>query len=108
MKFRFGAEVGTFKFQEDLPPETDTYTGISAMGFMAFPAGPGKIKMGAGIVGVSPGFMMEATYGFRIGGILDIRGGIRSTEVINAKTTEEKELGHIGWMDGLIVLGINL
>jgi len=51
---------------------------------------------------------MEATYGFKVGGILDIRGGIRSTEVFNGKTTESFELGHIGWMDGIIVLGINL
>ena len=65
---------------------TDTYAGISAMGILAFPAGPGKIKLGTGIVGKSPGFIMEATYGFRIGGILDIRGGFRSTEVINATT----------------------
>ena len=108
MKFRFGVEIGTFKFDHNLPPEKDTYTGISAMGILAFPAGPGKIKLGGGIVGASPGFIMEATYGFRIGGVLDIRGGFRSTEVINAKTKEELELGHTGWVDGIIVLGINL
>jgi hypothetical protein len=51
---------------------------------------------------------MEATYGIRIGGILDIRGGFRSTEVINAKTKEGVELGHTGWVDGIVVLGINL
>jgi hypothetical protein len=108
MKFRFGAEIGTFNFTHTLPPGTDTYTGISAMGILAFPAGPGKIKLGTGIVGSSPGFIMEATYGIRIGGILDIRGGFRSTEVINATTKEELELGHTGWVDGIIVLGINL
>ncbi len=108
MKFRFGAEIGTFNFTHTLPPGTDTYAGISAMGILAFPAGPGKIKLGTGIVGSSPGFIMEATYGIRIGGILDIRGGFRSTEVINATTKEELELGHTGWVDGIIVLGINL
>ena len=108
MKFRFGAEIGTFNFTHTLPPGTDTYTGISAMGILAFPAGPGKIKLGTGIVGSSPGFIMEATYGIRIGGILDIRGGFRSTEVINATTKEAFELGHTGWVDGIIVLGINL
>jgi len=108
MKFRFGAEIGTFNFTHTLPPGTDTYAGISAMGILAFPAGPGKIKLGTGIVGASPGFIMEATYGFRIGGVLDIRGGFRSTEVINATTKEELELGHTGWVDGIIVLGINL
>ena len=108
MKFRFGAEIGTFNYKDKLPPYTDTYSGISAMGILAFPAGPGKIKLGTGIVGSSPGFIMEATYGIRIGGILDIRGGFRSTEVINAKTKEALELGHTGWVDGIIVLGINL
>ena len=108
MKFRFGAEIGTFNFQHNLPPATDTYTGISAMGILAFPVGPGKIKIGTGIVGASPGFIMEATYGFRIGGVLDIRGGFRSTEVINATTKDELELGHTGWVDGVIVFGINL
>ena len=37
-----------------------------------------------------------------------LSAGIRLTEVINGKTTEEKELGRIGWIDGLFVLGINL
>ena len=116
-KFRFGAEIGTFKFENKIAKQDadgslrklgDTYGGITAMGILAFPAGPGKIKLGTGIVGASPGFIMEATYGFRIGGVLDIRGGFRSTEVINATTTEELELGHTGWVDGIIVLGINL
>ena len=108
MRFRFGAEIGTFNFTHTLPPGTDTYTGISAMGILAFPAGPGKIKLGTGIVGSSPGFIMEATYGIRIGGILDIRGGFRSTEAINATTKAGYKLGHTGWVDGIIVLGINL
>ena len=117
MKFRFGAEIGTFNFENAIAKQEadgsllelgDTFTGISAMGILAFPAGPGKIKLGTGIVGSSPGFIMEATYGFRIGGILDIRGGFRSTEVINATTKAGYKLGHTGWVDGIIVLGINL
>jgi len=108
MKFRFGAEIGTFNYKHNVPPATDTYSGITAMGILAFPAGPGKIKLGTGIVGSSPGFIMEATYGFRIGGILDVRAGFRSTEVINGTTKEELELGHTGWVDGIVVLGINL
>ena len=50
---------------------------------------------------------MEATYGFKIGGILDIRGGIRSTEVLGGKSAGLINMGHIGWMDGVVVLGIN-
>ena len=51
---------------------------------------------------------MEASYGLRIGEMLEIRGGIRSTEALTAKTSESAEIGRAGWMDGQIVLGINL
>jgi hypothetical protein len=39
---------------------------------------------------------------------MEVRGGIRSTEAISAKTGDLVELGRVGWMDGQIVLGINL
>ena len=89
--FRFGAEVGSFKFENAIPKEEtdgsllklgETISGITAMGIISFPAGPGKIKFGAGIVGSSPGFSMEASYGIRIGEMVEIRGGIRSTEAL--------------------------
>ena len=83
-------------------------SGITAMGIISFPAGPGKIKFGAGLVGSSPGFSMEASYGIRIGEMVEVRGGIRSTEALNAKTSASNELGRTGWMDGQIVLGVNL
>ena len=51
---------------------------------------------------------MEASYGIRIGGMVEIRGGIRSTETLMAKTSDSVELGRAGWMDGQIVLGVNL
>ena len=114
-RFRFGAEFGTFKFQHDKPPATGEYGGITALGLVAFPAGPGKIKLGLGVVGTSPGFMMEASYGVRLGGILDVRGGIRSTEVMNGKPKNFEDssgatvesIGRTGWMDGVVLLGIN-
>ena len=114
-RFRFGAEFGTFKFQHDKPPATGEYGGITAMGLVAFPAGPGKIKLGLGVIGTSPGFMMEASYGVRLGGILDVRGGIRSTEVMNGKPKNFEDssgatvesIGRTGWMDGVVLLGIN-
>ncbi len=107
-RFRFGGEIGTFNYKEAVPPELDTYSGILAMGIMAFPAGPGKIKFGGGIVGSSPGFMFEASYGMRIAGIMDIRAGVRSTEVMDGTTSLGKKIGRTGWMDGQIVLGVNL
>jgi len=114
-RFRFGAEVGSFKFEnakysevgEDVINLGETFSGITAMGIISFPAGPGKIKFGVGMVGASAGFSMEASYGIRIGN-LEVRGGIRSTEALMAKTSESVELGRAGWMDGQIVLGVNL
>ena len=114
-RFRFGVEVGSFKFEnakfnEDNPGIQigETFSGITAMGIVAFPAGPGKIKVGLGLVGSSAGFSMEASYGVRIGGMVELRAGIRSTETLMAKTSESVELGRAGWMDGQIVLGVNL
>lgn len=112
MRFRFGVELGTFSFENQVPSAInkpgDTYKGMVALGLLSFPAGPGKIKVGTGLVGNSLGFMMEASYGIRIGGILDVRGGIRATEVLNGTTSKELNLGHTGWMDGVLLLGINL
>ena len=114
-RFRFGVEVGSFKFEnakfnQDNPAIQigETFSGITAMGIVSFPAGPGKIKVGLGMVGSSAGFSMEASYGIRIGGMVELRAGIRSTETLMAKTSESAELGRAGWMDGQIVLGVNL
>ena len=68
---------------------------------------PPILPFGVGMVGASAGFSMEASYGIRIGN-LEVRGGIRSTETLMAKTSESVELGRAGWMDGQIVLVINL
>ena len=105
MRFRIGAEVGTFGFK-DLSPREAELKGITAMGIVSFPAGPGKIKGGAGVIGTSPGFIFEATYGMAIG-TLDMRLGIRTTEVMSATDSVERELGHLGWMDMVVVLGVN-
>ena len=105
MRFRIGAEVGTFGFK-DLSPREAELKGITAMGIVSFPAGPGKIKGGAGVIGTSPGFIFEATYGMAIG-TLDMRLGIRTTEVMSAIDSVERELGHLGWMDMVVVLGVN-
>ena len=115
-RFRFGVEVGSFKFENakfntvenNVINLGETFSGFTAMGIVSFPAGPGKIKVGVGLVGSSAGFSMEASYGVKLGGMVELRGGIRSTETIMAKTSESVELGRAGWMDGIIVLGVNL
>ena len=105
LRFRAGAEFGTFGFT-DLSLREAELKGVSALVLISIPAGPGKIKMGAGIFGKSMGFMFEATYGIAMGA-LDLRIGMRSTEILGATDSVDRSLGHLGWMDGLMVLGVN-
>jgi len=105
LRFRAGAEFGSFGFT-DLTPRAAELKGVSAIALVSIPAGPGKIKMGTGVFGKSMGFMFEATYGIAMGA-LDIRIGMRTTEVMGAIDNMDRSLGHLGWMDGLMVLGVN-
>ena len=105
LRFRVGAEFGTFGFT-DLSPRQAELKGVSALALVSIPAGPGKIKIGSGIFGSSFGFMFEATYGIALGS-LDLRIGMRSTEIMSATDSADRSFGHLGWMDGLMVLGVN-
>ena len=90
------------------------------MGLMNFfPDSPGKIKIGAGIVGSSAGFMLEASYGFRVGKKLRIWSGIRNTQALNAEsaifgkkdwqfnTSGGTTLGRAGWIDAYVGITYN-
>lgn len=105
-QFRFGAEVGFFGFKDRMPPQTGELKGLTAMGLLAFPAGPGKVKIGAGLAGKAFGVMAEATYGLMIGP-MDLRFGFRTTEILNAETNEGLPM-RAAWQDGLVSIGINL
>ena len=105
LRFRLGLEVGTYGFK-DLTPREAELKGLSAVLLASVPAGPGKIKMGTGMFGKSMGFIFEATYGIALGS-LDIRAGLRSTELMSAVDDKERSLGHLGWMDGVFALGVN-
>jgi len=107
IRFRLGAEVGTFNFKNKLPRGGE-YKGIHATGILSFPAGPGQVKLGAGLVGGGMGVVAENTYGMSIGSALDLRFGIRSTNSFGVKNSEKDELGTVSWMDGIIALGFNL
>jgi hypothetical protein len=103
-----GAEVGTFGFENiDMAPATDTYKGVIVMGITGLSIGPLKIKVGAGKVGSSMAFIKEGTLGFSIGGILDIWGGIRSTDVMAASSTESLELGDLSWEEVCVGITYN-
>ena len=107
VRFRFGAEVGNFGFENYLP-QGGKFSGVTAMGLLAFPAGPGKLKIGAGLIGSSFGVSGETSWGFTVGNTLEIRGGVRSTTALNVKDDKKNNLGTASWVDGLIMLGFNL
>lgn len=107
VRFRFGAEVGNFGF-ENWKPVGGKFSGMTAMGLLAFPAGPGKLKIGVGLIGSTFGVSGETSYGFAIGNTLEIRAGVRSTTALNVKDDKDNNLGTASWVDGLIMLGFNL
>ena len=111
MRFRFGAELGTFGFEDAMPPKTAELKGITAMGITSFPVGPGKIKLGIGIIGSSVGSMFESSYGFKFGS-LTLRAGVRYAKVLtpgsDVKEAFVAEPETLNWMDGLLAVGIKL
>ena len=111
MKFRFGAEFGTYGFEDSMPPKTAELKGVTAMGITSFPIGPGKIKAGIGVIGSSVGSMFESSYGMKLGS-LSIRVGVRYAKVLtpgaDVKEAFVVEPETINWMDGLIAFGVNL
>jgi len=111
MRFRFGAELGTFGFEDAMPPKTAELKGITAMGITSFPVGPGKIKLGIGIIGSSVGSMFESSYGFKFGS-LTLRAGVRYAKVLtpgsDVKEAFVTEPETLNWMDGLVAVGIKL
>ena len=111
MKFRFGAEFGTYGFEDALPPKTGELKGITAMGITSFPVGPGKIKTGIGVIGSSVGTMCESSYVIKLGS-LSVRGGFRYAKVLtpgaDVKEAFIVEPETLNWMDGLVAVGISL
>ena len=110
IRFRLGAEVGTFKFSNNKPGQLfgGVYSGIHATGILSFPAGPGQVRLGGGIVGSGLGIIAENSYGFTLGNALDVRIGVRSTTSFDAVDDKKNKLGNVSWLDGILVLGVTL
>ena len=106
-RFRLGAEVGTFKFT-NYKPVGGVFSGVHATGILSFPAGPGQVRVGGGLVGSGIGFIAENSYGMTIGNALDLRIGIRSTTAFGAKDSKKNDLGTVSWLDGILVIGVSL
>ena len=107
VRFRLGAEVGTFKFS-NYKPIGGVFSGVHVTGILSFPAGPGQVRLGAGMVGGGFGVIAENSYGFALGDALDIRLGVRSTTAFNVTDDKKNKLGTVGWLDGILVLGVSL
>ncbi len=107
IRFRLGAEVGTFKFT-NYKPIGGVYSGIHATGILSFPAGPGQVRLGGGIVGSGFGVIAENSYGFALGDALDVRIGVRSTTSFNVVDDKKNKLGTVSWLDGILALGVSL
>ena len=106
-RFRFGIEVGNFGFENYLPVG-GKISGITAMGLFSFPAGPGKVMFGTGLVGNRFGYSAAMSYGFSMGNTLEIRAGVRSTTAWDVMDDKDNVLGTVSWFDGLIMFGFNL
>ena len=111
MKLRFGAEFGNYGFEDSMPPQTAELKGTTAMGLVSFPIGPGKIKVGVGVIGKSVGSIFESSYGFRLGS-LNVRVGVRYATILTPGADVQESWitvpSSLGWMDGLVAVGINL
>ena len=107
LRFRLGAEVGTFKFT-NYKPIGGSYSGLHITGILSFPAGPGQVRLGGGMVGKGFGIIAENSYGFAVGNSLDIRIGVRSTTAFGVTDDKKNNLGTVSWMDGILVLGVSL
>jgi len=106
-RFRLGAEIGTFKFT-NYKPIGGTFSGVHVTGVLSFPAGPGQVRLGGGMIGSGFGVIAENSYGLTLGNALDIRVGLRSTTAFGIKDSKKNDLGTASWMDGIVAIGVNL
>ena len=109
IRFRFGAEIGTMKFEDYYPPATATYQGLTLLGLVSIASGASQVKLGGGLVGSSVGIMVESTYGLTIGNALGLRFGMRYTGSTGAKNSEDVAFeGPASWLEGVFVLAVTL
>ena len=81
IRFRLGAEAGTFSFKNYMP-KGGVFSGVHINGIVSFPAGPGQVKLGGGIFGSGVGFVAENSYGM----------SLRNTSAANMTTGQS---GHL-------------
>ena len=114
LTYRPGLEIGTFDFKKT-NPFNEQYTGMMVTATLSIPAGTGKFKLGTGMIGGNFGFTAENSYGLSLGETFKLSLGIRSTTAFSvvvegAADPEDpnNNLGNVSWIDGLLIIGINL
>ena len=114
LTYRPGLEIGTFDFKKT-NPFNEQYTGMMVTATLSIPAGPGKFKLGTGMIGGNFGFTAENSYGLSLGETFKLSLGIRSTTAFNVVVDNPDDpddpnnnLGNVSWIDGLLIIGINL
>jgi len=107
IKFRLGLEVGSFKFENYLPVG-GVFKGVSAAAVLSFPAGPSRVKVGVGIAGSSPSFVVSQSFGIPVGESLIMRIGVRSTAAANPPPELKTYGAMAAWLDGFVAVAYTL
>ena len=115
LTYRPGLEIGTFDFKRTFTATPEQFTGMMVTATLSIPAGPGKFKLGTGMIGGNFGFTAENSYGLSLGEMFILSLGIRSTTAFGVvvdnpddQTDPLNNLGNVSWIDGLLIIGINL
>ena len=107
IKFRLGAEVSTFSFDNYLPIGGE-FAGVGILGMVTFPAGPSSVQVGGGVMGSSPAFVVAQSFGLSVANVIDLRIGVRSTNAFNLPEDINASGSRASWMDGFVTVGYTL
>lgn len=107
IKFRLGAEVATFSFDNYLPIGGE-FGGVGILGIVTFPAGPSSVQIGGGVMGSSPAFVVAQSFGLSVANVVDLRIGVRSTNAFNLPEEMNATGSRASWMDGFVTVGYTL
>lgn len=107
VKFRLGAEVTTFSFENSLPVGGE-FGGVGVLGLVTFPAGPSSVQFGGGVMGSSPAFVVAQSFGLSVANVIDLRVGVRSTNAFNLPEDMNATGARASWLDGFVAVGYTL
>lgn len=107
VKFRLGAEVVSYRFENYLPIG-GKFSGVGFLGMVTFPAGPSSVQIGAGVMGSSPAFVAAQSFGMSVANMFDVRIGVRSTNTLSLPKDINATGSRASWLDGYVAIGYTL